>query len=103
MPKYGAKKKKEKKIGENNGQLRFVRHQGWRTQERLDQKSVTTMASFASKEGAWTMSAGWYAGRLVCWSFGMPVGWYLHMSVGMSVGWYVGRFVIRSVGMSVGW
>ena len=31
------KKKKEKKVGENNGQLRFVRHHGWRTQARQDQ------------------------------------------------------------------
>ena len=30
--------KKKKKVGENNGQLRFVRHHGWRTQARLDQK-----------------------------------------------------------------
>ena len=29
---------KRKKVGENNGQLRFVRHQGWRTQARLDQQ-----------------------------------------------------------------
>ena len=27
-----------KKVGENNGQLRFVRHHVWRTQARLDQK-----------------------------------------------------------------
>ena len=26
-----------KKVGENNGQLRFVRHHGWRTQAPLDQ------------------------------------------------------------------
>ena len=26
------KRKKKKKVGENNGQLRFVRHHGWRTQ-----------------------------------------------------------------------
>ena len=32
------KKRKEKKVGENNGQLRFVRHHVWRTQPRLDQK-----------------------------------------------------------------
>ena len=31
-------KEKKKKLGENNGQLRFVRHHGWRTQTRLDQK-----------------------------------------------------------------
>ena len=31
------KKKKEKKVGENNGQLRYVRHHVWRTQARLDQ------------------------------------------------------------------
>ena len=31
--------KKKKKVGENNGQLRFVRHPVWRTQARLDQKS----------------------------------------------------------------
>ena len=29
---------KEKKVGENNGQLRFVRHHRWRTQAHLDQK-----------------------------------------------------------------
>ena len=33
------KKKKGKKVGENNGQLRFVRHHGWRTQACLDQLS----------------------------------------------------------------
>ena len=27
------------KVGENNGQLRFIRHHGWRTQARLDQFS----------------------------------------------------------------
>ena len=27
----------EKKVGENNGQLHFVRHHVWRTQARLDQ------------------------------------------------------------------
>ena len=31
------KEKKEKKVGENNGQLCFVRHDGWHTQARLDQ------------------------------------------------------------------
>jgi len=31
------RKKKKKKVGENNDQLRFVRHQEWRTQARLDQ------------------------------------------------------------------
>ena len=30
-------RKKEKNVGENNGQLRFVRHHGWRTQASLDQ------------------------------------------------------------------
>ena len=34
--KYKAEKKK-KKVGENKGQLRFVRHHVWRTQARLDQ------------------------------------------------------------------
>ena len=29
---------KKKKVGENNGQLRFVRHHEWRTQARLDQQ-----------------------------------------------------------------
>ena len=29
----------EKKVGENNVQLRFVRHHVWRTQARLNQKS----------------------------------------------------------------
>ena len=55
MPKYSAKQifshwsfpevdekqkaeKKKKKKRENNGQLRFVRHHGWRKQARLDQK-----------------------------------------------------------------
>ena len=33
----GPKRKKKKKVGENNGQLRFIRHHGWRTQARLDQ------------------------------------------------------------------
>ena len=33
------RKKKKKKVGENNGQLPFVRHHGWRTQARLDQNS----------------------------------------------------------------
>ena len=35
------KKKKKNKVGENNGQLRFVRHHGWRTQARLDQNQLT--------------------------------------------------------------
>ena len=35
MPKYWGKQK----VGENNGQLRFVRHHGWRTQARLDQNN----------------------------------------------------------------
>ena len=30
---------KKKKVGENNGQLRFVRHLGWHTQARLDQNN----------------------------------------------------------------
>ena len=30
-------KNKKKKVGENNGQLRFIRHHMWRTQARLDQ------------------------------------------------------------------
>ena len=29
---------KKKKVGENNGQFRFVRHHVWRTQARLDQQ-----------------------------------------------------------------
>ena len=29
----GKKEKKKKKVGENNRQLRFVRHHGWRTQD----------------------------------------------------------------------
>ena len=37
----GARKhawtKRKKKVGENNGQLSFVRHRVWRTQARLDQ------------------------------------------------------------------
>ena len=32
-----GRKNKKKKVGENNGQLRFVRHHGLRTQARLDQ------------------------------------------------------------------
>ena len=38
---YGnwAWQKKKKKVGENNGQLRFVRHHGWHTQARLDQNN----------------------------------------------------------------
>ena len=32
----------KKKVGENNGQLRFVLHHGWRTQARLDKKSWLT-------------------------------------------------------------
>ena len=35
----GGERKKKKKVGENNGQLRFVRHHLWRTQARLDQHS----------------------------------------------------------------
>ena len=31
------KERKKKKVGENNGQLRFVLHHGWRTQAHLDQ------------------------------------------------------------------
>ena len=31
------KEEKKKKVGENIGQLRFVRHHGWRTQALLDQ------------------------------------------------------------------
>ena len=34
FPEVGQKKKK---VGENNGQLRFVRHHGWRMKARLDQ------------------------------------------------------------------
>ena len=40
FPEVGQKQKtekKKKKVGENNGQLRFVRHHVWRTQARLDQ------------------------------------------------------------------
>ena len=33
-------KLKHKIVGENNGQLRLVRHYGWRTQARLDQKNI---------------------------------------------------------------
>ena len=33
----GEKRRKKKKVDENNGQLCFVRHHGWRTQARLDQ------------------------------------------------------------------
>ena len=33
----GVEEKKKKKVGENNGQLRFVRQHGRRTQVRLDQ------------------------------------------------------------------
>ena len=33
------RKKKKKKVGENNGQLCFVRHHGWHTEACLDQKS----------------------------------------------------------------
>ena len=36
------KEKKKEKVGENNGQLRFVRHHGWRTQARLDQNPAVT-------------------------------------------------------------
>ena len=35
-----GRKNKKKKVGENNGQLRFVRHHGLRTQASLDQKKV---------------------------------------------------------------
>ena len=35
--KYKAEKKREKKRGENNGQLRFVCHHGWHTQAHLNQ------------------------------------------------------------------
>ena len=39
----GLKREKKKKVGENNGQLHFIRHHGWRTQTRLDQfiKQIT--------------------------------------------------------------
>ena len=38
FPEVGEKQKAEKKkVGENNGQLCFVRHHGWRTQASLDQ------------------------------------------------------------------
>ena len=33
-----TKIKKKKKVGENNGPLRFDLHHGWRTQARLNQK-----------------------------------------------------------------
>ena len=39
---HRKKEKIEKKVGENNGQLCFVRHHGWRTQARLDQKNILT-------------------------------------------------------------
>ena len=35
------KKEEEEKVGENNGQLRFVCNHVWRTQARLDQKRET--------------------------------------------------------------
>ena len=41
IPEVGVKRQKkeeEKKVDENNGQLFFVRHHGWSTQARLDQK-----------------------------------------------------------------
>ena len=34
------RRRRKKKVGENNGQLRFVRHHVWRTQARLDQKMI---------------------------------------------------------------
>ena len=34
---FEEKYSKKKLVGENNGQLRFVRHHVWRTQARLDQ------------------------------------------------------------------
>ena len=44
-------KRKEKKVGENNGQLRFVRHHRQRTQARLDQyPQMTWCGAFASSE-----------------------------------------------------
>ena len=44
FPEVGEKqkaKKKKKEEGENNGQLRFIRHSVWRTQARLDQKRMS--------------------------------------------------------------
>ena len=35
----------DQKVDENNGQLRFVRHHGWRTQARLDQNVKVTAQS----------------------------------------------------------
>ena len=32
--------KEEEKVGENNGQLRLIRHHRWRTQARLDQNQT---------------------------------------------------------------
>ena len=39
FPKWvkSRRRKNEKKVGENNGKLRFIRHHGWATQTRLDQ------------------------------------------------------------------
>ena len=50
----GARKhawtKKKKKVGENNGQLRFVRHRGWRTQARLDQNTILELSRLCLEE-----------------------------------------------------
>ena len=40
--KHAWTKRRRKKVGENNGQLRFVRHHVWRTQARLDQYLVAS-------------------------------------------------------------
>ena len=39
-----------KKVGENNGQLRFFRHHGWRAQARLDQLAVA-VAAYGQDDG----------------------------------------------------
>ena len=40
------RKKRERKIGETNGQLRFVRNHVWRTQARLDPKNIQFQVMF---------------------------------------------------------
>ena len=40
----GREEERKKKVGENNGQLRFVRHHGWRTQAAWTKKCL--MADF---------------------------------------------------------
>ena len=55
--------KKKKKVGENNGQLRFVRHHGWRkhawTKRELNDGDSNGQATHGAHKHAWRTQATW--------------------------------------------